>query len=180
MEPPEPVGGHRRGTRPLGERTTVRPAEPCLGGRLHRNLGHKCHYLFWRPTTAIRLADIDGNPATTADPAWTPLEESPPIPDYDSGHAVEGGVAAQVLRPFFHTDAVNFSVCSFTLPAGQTCGDASPTLRHFTSFSQAADENAVSRIYVGFHFRDAVVTGMRHGEKIGARAVNHFLRPVHD
>ena len=138
----------------------------------------KYHYRFWRPVTAIRLADIDGNPATIADPAWTPLVQTPPIPDYDSGHAVEGGAGAQVLKRFFKTDEMSFSACSFTLPAGQTCSDASPTLRHFTSFSQAADENAVSRIYVGFHFRDAVDKGTRHGEKIGDWTVNHFLRPV--
>jgi hypothetical protein len=138
----------------------------------------KYHYRFWRPVTAIRLADIDGNAATNADPTWTPLLETPPIPDYDSGHAVEGGTAAQVLTRFFHTDRMSFSACSLTLPAGQRCSDASPTLRHFTSFSQAADENAVSRIYIGFHFRDAVETGTNHGEKIGNRAVSHFLRPT--
>ncbi len=140
----------------------------------------KYHYRFWRPVTAIRLAAIDGNPATTADPTWTPLEPTPPIPDYHSGHATEGGAAAQVLKRFFRTDKMTFSVCSFTLPAGQTCSDASPTLRHFTSFSQAADENSVSRIYVGFHFRDAVDTGQKHGEKIGNRAVDRALRPVHE
>jgi PAP2 superfamily len=140
----------------------------------------KYHYRFWRPVTAIRLADIDGNAATNADPTWTPLLETPPIPDYDSGHAVEGGTAAQVLTRFFHTNRMSFSACSLTLPAGERCGDPSPTLRHFTSFSQAADENAVSRIYVGFHFRDAVETGTDHGEKIGNRAVNRFLRPTHD
>jgi hypothetical protein len=139
----------------------------------------KYHYRFWRPVTAIRLADIDGNPATNADPTWTPLVETPPIPDYDSGHAVEGGTAAQVLKRFFRTDRMSFAACSFTLPAGQRCSDASPTLRHFTSFSQAADENAVSRIYVGFHFRDAVETGTKHGEKIGNWTFNHVMRPVH-
>ena len=139
----------------------------------------KYHYRFWRPVTAIRLASSDGNPATSADPTWTPLLETPPIPDYDSGHAVEGGAAAQVLKRFFHTDRMSFSACSYTLPAGETCDDASPTLRQFTSFSQAADENAVSRIYVGFHFRDAVETGTRHGERIADRAVNRFLRPAH-
>ena len=137
----------------------------------------KYHYRFWRPVTAIRLADIDGNPATTPDATWTPLVETPAIPDYDSGHAVEGGTAAQVLKRFFGTDTMSFSACSFTLPAGERCEDASPTLRHFTSFSQAADENAVSRIYVGFHFRDAVATGTKHGEKIGNWAVDHALQP---
>ena len=139
----------------------------------------KYHYRFWRPVTAIRLADIDGNPATTADPAWTPLEPTPPIPDYDSGHAVEGGAGAQVLRRFFHTDRMSFSLCSFTLPLGERCSDDSPTLRHFTRFSQAKDENAVSRIYVGFHFRDAVETGSRHGERIANWTVNHALLPLH-
>lgn len=138
----------------------------------------KYHYRFWRPVTAIRLAGIDGNPATSADPTWTPLQETPPIPDYDSGHAVEGGAAAEVMKRLFKTDRMSFSACSFTLPAGQRCSDASPTLRQFTSFSQAADENAVSRIYVGFHFRDAVEVGTRHGEKIANRAVSHFMRPV--
>jgi hypothetical protein len=139
----------------------------------------KYHYRFWRPVTAIRLADIDGNPATTADPTWTPLVETPPIPDYDSGHAVEGGAAAQVLARFFGTDTISFSNCSHTLPAGQTCADPTPTLRHFTRLSQAADENAVSRIYIGFHFRDAVEIGTRHGEKIADRTVNLHLRPTH-
>jgi hypothetical protein len=139
----------------------------------------KYHYRFWRPVTAIRLADIDGNPATTADPTWTPLVETPPIPDYDSGHAVEGGAAAQVLARFFGTDTISFSNCSYTLPAGQTCADPTPTLRHFTRLSQAADENAVSRIYIGFHFRDAVEIGTRHGEKIADRTVNLHLRPTH-
>jgi hypothetical protein len=139
----------------------------------------KYHYRFWRPVTAIRLAGSDGNPATIADPTWTPLVQTPPIPDYDSGHAVEGGAAAGVLKRYFRSDRISFSACSFTLPAGQTCADASPTLRRFKSFSQAADENAVSRIYVGFHFRDAVETGTRHGDKIADRAVDRFLRPGH-
>ena len=138
----------------------------------------KYHYRFWRPVTAIRLADIDGNPATIADPTWTPLLPTPAIPDYDSGHAVEGGAGAQVLRRFFHTDQMRFSACSFTLPEGERCSDPNPTLRHFTRFSQAENENAVSRIYVGFHFRDAVLTGNRHGEKIANWTVTHVLRPV--
>jgi hypothetical protein len=74
---------------------------------------------------------------------------------------------------------MNFSICSFTLPEGERCSDESPTLRHFSSFSQAADENALSRIYVGFHFRDAVTTGTRHGEKIGDWTVKRVMRPVH-
>jgi hypothetical protein len=138
----------------------------------------KYHYTYWRPVTAIREAATDGNPATTADPTWTPLVTTPPIPDYDSAHSVEGGAAAAVLARVLGTDRIGFAACSLTLPAGQTCADPNPVLRRYGSFSQAANENALSRIYNGFHFRDAVQIGTRHGEKIGNRAVNLLLRPV--
>ena len=134
-------------------------------------------YNYWRPVTAIREAATDGNPRTSADPTWTPLVPTPPIPDHDSAHSVEGGAAAEVLRRFFHTDRIAFTTCSLTLPAGSTCTDASPVTRRYDSFSEAADENGLSRILVGFHFRNAVEDGIEHGRRIGARAVDRFLRP---
>jgi hypothetical protein len=137
----------------------------------------KSHYNYWRPVTAIQTAEADGNPNTSADPTWTPLVATPPIPDYDSAHSVEGGAAASVLKRFFGTDDISFTTCSLTSPAGSKCTDASPVLRSYTSFSQAMEENGLSRILVGFHFRDAVETGIKHGEKIGERAVNLYLRP---
>ena len=137
-------------------------------------------YNFWRPVTAIQNADTDGNPNTAADPTWTPLVPTPPIPDHDSGHSVEGGAAGAVLERFFGTDDIHFETCSLTLPAGSTCSDATPVLRQYASFSQATEENGLSRILVGFHFRKAVEDGIEHGRKIGNRAVNRFLRPVHD
>ena len=138
----------------------------------------KYHYNYWRPVTAIREAATDGNPDTVADPTWTPLQETPPIPDYDSGHAVEGGAAAKVLRRFFGTDHVAFRACSTTLPAGSQCGDAASALRSYSSFSQAAEENGLSRILVGYHFREGVEVGIVHGARIGGRAVNRFMQPV--
>ena len=139
----------------------------------------KFHYNYWRPVTAIQLADTDGNPATTADPAWEPLEPTPPIPDYDSGHSVQGGAAAQVLKRVFETDNVSFSTCSLSLPLPEEqCGGAIEVLRSFSSFTQAAEENGLSRILVGFHFRKAVKEGIEHGRKIGNRAVNRFLKLV--
>ena len=134
-------------------------------------------YNFWRPVTAIQLAATDGNPDTAADPNWTPLVTTPPIPDHDSAHSVEGGAAAAVMRRFFGTDDISFETCSLTLPAGSMCTDASSVTRSFSSFSQAARENAVSRIYVGFHFRNANFDGVEHGRRIGNRAVIRFLRP---
>jgi hypothetical protein len=116
----------------------------------------KFHYNYWRPVTAIQAADSDGNADTASDPTWTPLIVTPPIPDYDSAHSVQGGAAAQVLKDFFGTDSIGFSACSLTLPAGSRCTDASPVFRSFATFSEAAEENGLSRILIGIHFRDAV------------------------
>lgn len=76
----------------------------------------KYHYNFWRPVTAVHLADSDGNPDTVGDPSWTPLQFNYPTPDYPSGHGTAGGAAAQALQEFFGTDDIAFSVCSLTLP----------------------------------------------------------------
>ena len=138
----------------------------------------KNHYNYWRPVTAIQTADTDGNPDTTGDPLWTPLRPTPPDQDYASGHSIEGGAAAEVLKQFFGTDQISFQDCGVTLPAGSTCSDPSPVLRSYTSFSQAAAENAYSRILIGFHFRKSVEEGTDYGRKIGKRAANLYLRPV--
>lgn len=121
----------------------------------------KNHYQFWRPVTAIRAS---------GDASWTPFRVTPPNQDYPSGHAIEGGVGAEVLKQLIGTDQVNFKDCGATLPAGSTCYDEKPVLRSYTSFTQAADENAISRVYVGFHFRNATAEGTAYGRKIGERA----------
>jgi hypothetical protein len=121
----------------------------------------KNHYQFWRPVTAIRSG---------GDASWTPFQVTPPNQDYPSGHSIEGGAGAEVLKQLFGTDQVSFQDCGVTLPAGSTCYDPKPVLRSYTSFSQAADENALSRILVGFHFRDATTEGTAYGRKIGEQA----------
>jgi hypothetical protein len=139
----------------------------------------KVHYNYWRPQTAIQFAASDGNPDTIADPTWEPLDPTPPVPEYDSAHSVKGGAAAEVLQRVFETDQISFSTCSLTLPLPEErCGGANEVLRSYSSFSQAADENGVSRILVGYHFRKAVEEGIQHGRKIGKRTVEHFLKPV--
>jgi hypothetical protein len=138
----------------------------------------KNHFNYWRPITAIRTGNTDGNPDTTGDPTWTPLRLTPPDQDYVSGHSIEGGAGAEVLKQFFGTDRISFRDCSETLPAGSTCSGASPVFRSYTSFSQAAAENAYSRILIGFHFRNSVEEGTDYGRKIGQRAANLYLRPV--
>jgi hypothetical protein len=128
----------------------------------------KNQYEFWRPVTAIRSG---------GDASWTPLQVTPPNQDYPSGHSIEGGVGAEALKQFFGTDKVSFQDCGATLPAGSTCYDPKPVLRSYTSFTQAADENAYSRILVGFHFRNATAEGTAYGRKIGERAAT-LLQPV--
>jgi hypothetical protein len=139
----------------------------------------KTHYNFWRPITAIRNGDTDGNPNTTGDPNWTSLRQTPPDRDYVSGHSIEGGAGAEVLKQFFGTDRISFQDCSTWLPAGSTCSDPSPVLRSYSTFSQAADENAYSRVLIGFHFRNATLKGTEYGRDIGRRATNLYFRLVH-
>ena len=84
-----------------------------------------------------------------------------------------------MLKRVFGTDAVTFSVCSLSMPVpDERCDGANEVLRSYSSFSQAADENGLSRILVGFHFRRAVEDGITHGRRIGKDAVTHLLRPV--
>jgi hypothetical protein len=143
------------------------------------SLETKYHYNSWRPVTAIRNADTDDNPNTGVDPGWEPLAPTPPSPDYDATQAAEAGAAAQVLERFFGTDEVSFSTCSRTLPRPEEqCGGAQEVHRSFSSFTQAAQENGVSSILIGFHFRKSIEEGIKHGQKIGNRAVNLFLQPV--
>jgi hypothetical protein len=139
----------------------------------------KNHYNYWRPVTAIQEGDADGNPDTVDDPTWTPFRPTPPNQEYASGHSIEGGAGAEVLKQFFGTDEISFRDCGATLPAGSTCSDATPVFRSYTSFSQAAVENAYSRILIGFHFRQSIEEGTKYGRKIGRRAANLYLRPVH-
>jgi len=80
-----------------------------------------------------------------------------------------------VMKRVFGRDNVAFTACSLSLPAGSNCHDGTPIVRHFRSFKHAADENGDSRVYVGFHFRDAVDKGLRHGRQIGEWAVSRAL-----
>ena len=128
----------------------------------------KYGYNFWRPITAIQLADTDGNPATSADPAWMPLLPTPPFPEYTSGHSTFSGAAAVALAAFFRTDHVAFSVGSDDLPG---------VVRFYDSFSEAALESGMSRIYGGIHFTSANLYGLFTGGQTGAYVVRHSLRP---
>jgi membrane-associated phospholipid phosphatase len=130
----------------------------------------KYDFNFWRPVTAIRAGDTDGNDATIADPNWSSLLNTPAHPDYPSTHSVTGGASAELLRRVFGSDDIPFSTTSGVPFAGIT--------RSYTSFSQAAAENGQSRIYAGIHFPSAVEDGTKQGEKIGHFVFTHALRPL--
>lgn len=130
------------------------------------------YYFYWRPETAIRLADDDGNPNTTGDLNWLPSSidipnptnpalnvNTPPIPDYPSPRANFGGAAAEILKLFFETDHISIDQTSPKLPN---------VIRHYSSITLAARENSISRIYVGFNFRNDCLKGEEQGKQIGA------------
>ncbi len=122
---------------------------------------------FWRPVTGIRAADTDGNAATTADATWTPLLTTPPFPSYTSGHSTFSGAATAVLKSFFGRDNI-----AFTLPSENPMAGA----RSFTSFTQAAQESADSRLYGGIHWRFDNEDGLTAGTSIGQYVAQRFFR----
>ncbi|MCU1317613.1 MAG: hypothetical protein JWN63_2935 [Candidatus Acidoferrum typicum] len=129
----------------------------------------KYHYLFWRPITAIPLADTDGNPATLADPSWMPLFATPAHPEYPSGHSTVSGAAAAVLASFFGENR------HFTTDNDLLIG----VTRSFSSFSQSLDEVKNARIFAGIHFRSACDDGQATGSQVATWVLDHALLRVH-
>jgi RHS repeat-associated protein len=119
----------------------------------------------WRPITAIRQADKDGNPLTSADPNWVPLINTPPFPEYVSGHSTFSAAAAAVLGKSFG-NAFSFNSGSVTLPN---------VTRSFTSFDAAAAEAGQSRIYGGIHFQFSNQDGLTLGKQIGDYVTSNLL-----
>jgi len=132
----------------------------------------KYTYNFWRPVTAIRAADTDNNPETLADPNWLPeVGKTAPDPSYPGAHAVISAAAAEVLHSFFKRDHFVFNVAAEVLPGVD---------RSFTSFSAAAEEATLSRIFAGQHFRFDLTTGHRLGREVADFVVDNLLLRVHE
>jgi hypothetical protein len=127
----------------------------------------KNYWNWWRPITAIREAETDGNPATTPDPTWTPLIDTPGFPEHPAGHTCGSGAIVGALQNFFGTDRIDFSATS----------PSSGTIRSFTSFSQALDEAIDSRVWGGIHWRTADVQGAQLGLKIAHWERTHYFKP---
>ena len=128
----------------------------------------KYTYNFWRPVTAIRLAGEDNDPRTQADPNWLPLStKTAPDPSYPGAHSAISFAGAEVLRAYFG-DRFTFDVTSEAL-AGVT--------RHFTSFTAAAEEAGLSRIYAGQHFRTDHNAGKLLGQQVAESVIDTMLLP---
>jgi membrane-associated phospholipid phosphatase len=131
----------------------------------------KYTYNLWRPVTAIRAADTDNNPETLADPNWLPeVGNTAPDPSYPGAHAVISAVGAEVLIAFFKTDPFAFKVTSEVLQG---------VTRSFTSFSAAAEEATLSRIFAGQHFSFDLTNGHDLGQRVADFVVDNFLTPSH-
>ncbi len=129
----------------------------------------KYDHSFWRPVTAIREAGFDGNPDTIEDPSWMPLLATPPFPSYVSGHSTFSAAAARIMTGFFGTDQVSFTTSAegFGVPD-----------RTYGSFSEAANEAALSRLYGGIHFDFDNNEGMSLGSNIGDYIYGRYFHPV--
>jgi membrane-associated phospholipid phosphatase len=124
-------------------------------------------YNFWRPVTAVRLADTDGNPQTDADPNWLPLgSKTAPDPSYPGAHSAISKAGATVLA-FYFGDRFTFDVSSEALPG---------VLRHFNSFSAAGEEAGLSRIFAGQHYRTDHIAGKTLGNQVADSIDKHVLR----
>lgn len=129
----------------------------------------KFTYNFWRPVTAVRNGDQDGNDATERDAGWTPLNATPMHPEYPSQAAIVAGASAEVLELVVAgASGIPFTVTDL----------ADPKLtRKFTSIAQLANEQCEVRIWGGIHFRNSLEVGMDMGRKMSAYLVENSLKP---
>lgn len=135
----------------------------------------KYRYVYWRPITAIRLGDTDGNASTDRDPGWVPWLDAlppgtPPHPEYPSGHSTVSGSAAYILAAAFGENTA-FTVASEIRPG---------TTRSFPNFSAATSEIADARVFGGIHFRTSCVRGDALGQTVAAYVSSHAMRRLDD
>jgi hypothetical protein len=129
----------------------------------------KYDYAYWRPITAIRLADTDGNRATKPDATWMSLLQTPPYPDYVSGHASGTGAATGTFSYLFGARSLDLDIPALVTPAS----------RHFDSAAVLDAETMNARIWLGFHFRKAMTDANRLGHRTAQWTITHEFRPVH-
>ncbi len=128
----------------------------------------KYDYASWRPITAIRLADTDGNDATEADTGWTSLVPAPPYPEYTSGHACIVGAASNTLSHLFGTESLDLDVFS----------SVTSTSRHYDSAAALDHETMNARIWLGLHVRRGMADANRLGHEVSDWTIRHFFQPM--
>ena len=131
----------------------------------------KYFYVFWRPITAIRLGDQDGNPATVVDATWQPLIDTPNFPEYPSGHAAISSAASNALRLFFGSDVRSFQMTTTNALAVQKT-------RSFARFTQAEQEVVDARVYVGIHYRNSDNTAREQGHAVANWVFKKYFLPL--
>jgi hypothetical protein len=133
-------------------------------------LDAKYHYNFWRPITAIRNADIDGNPATDLDATWQPIAATPMHPEYPCAHCILSGSVAGVVKTVFGTEEI---------PEVATTSPTAPGVTHrWTNMTAYTDEAANARIWSGFHYRFSTRVGTDMGLQIGEYVVKNVMQPA--
>lgn len=125
---------------------------------------------FWRPVTAIRNGDIDGNDATAQEPAWLPLVETPMHPEYPCAHCISAAAVGTVLEAEFGTGRV--STISMTSPT------APGVTRRFERIADYVTEVGNARVWGGIHYRNSIEVGERMGRAIGRLVVTNTMVPV--
>ena len=128
----------------------------------------KYHFNFWRPSTAIRNADIDGNDDTVADPNWTPFLTTPPHPEYPAAHGAVQAAAARIMKAYFGPNHA-FATTAPAVPG---------VVRSYDDFDAYLAEGRLARILGGMHFRSSLEEGTREGVRVGNWVLEHFLRPL--
>jgi hypothetical protein len=130
----------------------------------------KYHYNFWRPITAIRNGDIDGNPATDRDATWQPIADTPMHPEYPCAHCIESGAVAGVVKTALGTDEI---------PEITMTSPTAPGITHsWTNITAFTQEVANARIWAGFHYRFSTRVGTDMGLKIGQYVAESVMQPI--
>jgi len=130
----------------------------------------KYHYEFWRPVTAIRNGDIDGNPKTERDATWEPLGPTPMHPEYPCAHCIVAHTAGTVMQAFFGTGPLP----EFTL----TTPTAPGVTHRWTRLEDFMEEPSNARVWAGIHYRFSTTVGADMGRKIGAYTLDNALKPL--
>jgi hypothetical protein len=134
----------------------------------------KYFYLAWRPITAIRNANLDGNDETTADPTWTPLVTTPNHPEYPSAHGCLSSAFTDALAAAIHTNHIDV-----TIPGATDGGTTLTTTRHFDTVDEIQHQMPDARVWIGFHFRNSVEQGLKLGNRVADWTLDRYFKTTH-